>query len=71
MLNNFKDFPSLQKEGVSSKLSDRELPFRIDEGMVPVEILHCQYLPLQRFHCQQPAFEDFRPSVMHSFNLKK
>lgn len=67
MLNNFKDFPSLQKEGVSSKLSNRESPFRIDEGIVPVEILHCQYVLLQRFHCWHAVFEDFLPSVTHSF----
>lgn len=69
MLNNFKDFPSLHKEGASSKLSDGESPFRIDEGTVPVEILHCQYVLLQRFHCWHAVFEDFLPSVTRSFLL--
>jgi len=39
--------------------------------MVPVEILHCQYALLQRFHCCHAVFEDFLPSVTCSFHLKK
>lgn len=46
-----------------------ESPFRIDEGMVPVEILHCQYVLLQRFHCWHAVFEDFLPSVTPSFHF--
>lgn len=48
-----------------------ESPFRIDEGMVPVEILHCQYVLLQRFHCWHAVFEDFLPSVTPSFHFFK